>query len=238
MDQLYPFIVQLFYQLANAFFYPVAFGLLGLFAYSMLDLGKLFFAVWRRRSEPKTNLPALALALSNRLADAEWETGNGAARDLSENVALSHSLRRFWTRVEARLRSVDSTEDLDLWLDETLRGEEINITSRLDRSRAFVRIGPMLGLAGTIIPLGPALQELLGGNMVGMVNHLVVGFGAVVCGLVLSGIAYYVTLVRERWARVDIKEMEDLCELLMRKLQRLERQNPKEETKYASVRSA
>lgn len=92
-------------------------------------------------------------------------------------------------------------------------------------------------LAGTIIPLGPALQSLLGGDLTGMVNHLVVGFGAVVCGLVLSGIAYYVTLVRERWARVDLKEMEDLCELLMRNLQRRERweAEPKE-ARYARIR--
>ena len=72
----------------------------------------------------------------------------------------------------------------------------------------------MLGLAGTIIPLGPALQSLLGGDMAGMVSHLVVGFGAVVCGLAMSGIAYVVTLVREHWARLDPKEMENLCELL------------------------
>lgn len=54
---------------------------------------------------------------------------------------------------------------MDIWLEETLQQEEIEVTSRLDRSRALVRIGPMLGLAGTIIPLGPALQALLGGDM-------------------------------------------------------------------------
>jgi len=48
--------------------------------------------------------------------------------------------------------------------------------------------------------------------MAGMVNHLVVGFGAVVCGLVMSGVAYFITLVRERWTRVELKEMENLCE--------------------------
>jgi biopolymer transport protein ExbB/TolQ len=54
--------------------------------------------------------------------------------------------------------------------------------------------------------------------MAGMVNHLVVGFGAVVCGLMISGIAYAITLVRERWARVELKEMENLCELVLRAL--------------------
>jgi biopolymer transport protein ExbB/TolQ len=45
-----------------------------------------------------------------------------------------------------------------------------------------------------------------------------VGFGAVVCGLVMSGVAYFITLVRERWTRVELKEMENLCELTLRAL--------------------
>ncbi|MGC4083060.1 MAG: MotA/TolQ/ExbB proton channel family protein [Vicinamibacterales bacterium] len=87
-------------------------------------------------------------------------------------------------------RASGRTTTSNLWLDEALRREEIEMTTRLDRSRAFIRIGPMLGLAGTIIPLGPALQALLGGDIATMIDHLVVGFGAVVCGLVLSGVAY------------------------------------------------
>jgi hypothetical protein len=42
----------------------------------------------------------------------------------------------------------------------------------------------------------------------------------VVCGLVPSGAAYGIPLVRERWARIDLKEMENLCELVMRIEQR------------------
>lgn len=92
----------------------------------------------------------------------------------------------------------------------------------------------MLGLAGTIIPLGPALQALLGGDIATMIDHLVVGFGAVVCGLVLSGVAYYITLVRERWARIDVKDMEDLCELVMRALKR----HDTREVAHAGLRTA
>lgn len=237
MNQLYEAIVKLFYQLSNAFFWPVAIALLALFAYALLDLGTLLYALFQRSRAPRTDLQTLARTLMRRLARADEDV----SPNLLNGMALSPALQRFWQRVAQRLGDMDSTADLDLWLDETLRHEELERTTQLDRSRAFVRIGPMLGLAGTIIPLGPALQSLLGGDMASMVNHLVVGFGAVVCGLVLSGIAYYVTLIRERWARVDLKEMEDLCELLMRGLQRREPvpvqliQNHKE-ARYASVR--
>ena len=231
MSNLYGIVVQLFYQLANAFFWPVAIILLVLLTYSMIDLGRLWYAMWRRRHEPRTDLSALGATLAERLAQSRSVQATG----LLDGVRLSPALRRFWAQVQERLRGLESTQDLDLWLDEVLRGEEIDITTRLDRSRAFIRIGPMLGLSGTIIPLGPALQALLGGDIAGMVSHLVVGFGAVVCGLVLSGIAYYITLVRERWARIDIKDMEDLCELLMRHVKRYEE---KGEQPLADVRSA
>ena len=157
MTNLYQLTVTLFYQLANAFFWPVAVALLALLAITLIDLGGLFFTFWRKRRESRSDLPAIARAL------AQSETVEGALDD----VVLSPSLRRFWTKVEARLRETGSGANVDLWLEEVLQQEEIDVAGRLDRTRLFVRIGPMLGLAGTIIPLGPALRSLLGGDMAG-----------------------------------------------------------------------
>lgn len=210
MDSLYHSTTQLFYQLSNAFFWPVAVSLLILFGVSVLDLGALVVQGWRRARQPATDLEAVALVLLGGL-DA---TGDDALAGMD----MSPALRRFWTRVRAHLTNARSLDHIDLWMEEALQTEEIAVTSQLDLSRALIRIGPMLGLAGTIIPLGPALQSLLGGNMAEMVGHLVIGFGAVVLGLVMSGIAYANTLVRERWTRVQLKEMENLCELVIRGL--------------------
>jgi biopolymer transport protein ExbB/TolQ len=208
MTDLYQLTVSLFYQLANAFFWPVATALLALLSITLIDLGRLFFTFWRKHREPRSDLPAIARAL------AQTEVLEGAL----DHVVLSPSLRQFWKKLETRLKETGSGANVDLWLEEVLQQEEISVAGHLDRSRLFVRIGPMLGLCGTIIPLGPALHSLLGGDMVGMVNHLVVGFGAVVCGLVLSGVSYFITLVRERWTRVELKEMENLSELVLRTL--------------------
>ncbi len=206
----YATAVALFSQLANLFFWPVAIALLVLFTWALADVGRLLYQAWRRRREPSTELVDVAQRLKAQSLGGAWH------RPDLEGASMSPSLRRFWSLVEDRLAALDDDEHVDLWLDEVLQQEEVAISSSLDRSRAMVRIGPMLGLAGTIIPLGPALQSLLGGDMAAMVNHLVVGFGAVVCGLMLSGIAYGITLVRERWARVDLKDMENLCELIVR----------------------
>jgi biopolymer transport protein ExbB/TolQ len=213
MENAYAAFSQLFYHIANAFFWPVAAALLLLLPLSLADLGALLVEIWRRRRQSRTDLPAVARSLA-----AACSAASRRPADLRE-ISLSPSLRRFWSHLEGRLSQLTSREHLDLWLDEAFQTQEIAITARLDRTRALVRLGPMLGLAGTIIPLGPALQSLLGGDLAGMVQHLVIGFGAVVCGLTLSGVAYVTTLARERWARADLKEMENLCELILRYLQ-------------------
>jgi len=227
MTDLYTATTRLFYQLSIAFFWPVAIALLLLLVYSLADLGALFVQMWRNRRRATTDLAAVARAVFAGVREYD----DGLLPDLSA-APMSPSLRRFYDRLRRRLLELGSWEHIDIWLEETLQREEIEVTSRLDRSRAFIRIGPMLGLAGTIIPLGPALQSLLNGNMGEMVNHLVIGFGAVVVGLMMSGVSYFITLVRERWARVELKEMENLCELLMRGL------NRRQEDRYESFREA
>ena len=230
MNGLYESTTQLFYLIANAFFWPVAIALLGLFAWSLADLGALLVQWRRKRQEQSTDLSAVARALTAGLSNSHVA--------VLGQVKMSPSLSRFWNNVERRLREVGSSDNLDIWLEEALQQQEIDITSKLDRSRAFVRLGPMLGLAGTIIPLGPALQSLLAGDMAGMINHLVVGFGAVVCGLMLSGIAYVITLVRERWTRVELKEMENLCELILRALHKQSAHEMPEEAAIESLSEA
>jgi biopolymer transport protein ExbB/TolQ len=208
MTNVYRITITLFYHLANAFFWPVAATLLALMAFVWVDLGRALFTFYQKRRETRSDLSAIARAL------AQSKIGEGTG--VLDDVPLSPSLKRFWTKVEARLKNAGSSANLDLWLEEVLQQEEIAVANRLDRTRMFVRIGPMMGLCGTIIPLGPALQSLLGGDMASMVGHLVVGFGAVVCGLVMSGVSYFITLCRERWTRVELKEMENLCELVLR----------------------
>lgn len=210
MNSPYELTVQLFYQLSNLFFWPVSVALIVLFVWSLIELGRLLANAWQRRSDRRTDLNELNNALGGGFAAAALQQGR------LNGVPVSLALQRFWQALESKRAGMMNGDLQELILEQVLRAEESAITGRLDFSRALVLLGPMLGLAGTIIPLGPALQALLGGDMAVMVGHFVVGFGAVVCGLVMSGIAYVITLVRERWSRADLEEMEHLCEILAR----------------------
>ncbi|WP_246539522.1 MotA/TolQ/ExbB proton channel family protein [Telmatocola sphagniphila] len=72
----------------------------------------------------------------------------------------------------------------------------------------LTRVSPMLGLLGTLIPLGPALTGLSSGNVQQLSSNLVVAFAATVVGLVTSCISYGIGLVRRSWASRDLDNLE------------------------------
>lgn len=69
----------------------------------------------------------------------------------------------------------------------------------LEPERLASRIAPMLGLVGTMIPMGPALKSLSDGNLAQVSGSLTVAFSAVILALIAASITYWVANVRRRW---------------------------------------
>jgi hypothetical protein len=95
-----------------------------------------------------------------------------------------------------------------------LQEYEFYTIRRLERTRILVRIGPMLGLMGTLIPLAPALVGLASGDVVALSENLITAFSVTVIGLLIGGLAFLVSIIRDRLYSQDISDMEYLLELL------------------------
>jgi len=91
---------------------------------------------------------------------------------------------------------------------------EHDIAASIARHSFITRVGPMLGLMGTLIPLGPALTGLANGNMQTMASNLVVAFTTTVIGVLISGLAYGMALARRTWYARDFSDLETLCQKL------------------------
>ncbi|MFN3241074.1 MAG: MotA/TolQ/ExbB proton channel family protein [Planctomycetota bacterium] len=78
----------------------------------------------------------------------------------------------------------------------------------------LTRIGPMCGLIATLLPLGPALEALAGGELEDAATELTVAFTATVIGLLVSVAAYLIGLVRRTWYVRDYDRLEDLAHRL------------------------
>ena len=84
----------------------------------------------------------------------------------------------------------------------------------LDRLTLGVRLGPMLGLAGTLIPIGPALVALSTGDIETLARQLVVAFGTTVVGLLIGGGCYGLHTLRRGWLAQDLDDARYLLERL------------------------
>lgn len=85
---------------------------------------------------------------------------------------------------------------------------------RLGRTRLLVRIGPALGLMGTLIPLAPALDGLARGDVDTLAANLRVAFSVTVLGLFIGMVAFAVSLVRDRIYGQDYSDLEYVAALL------------------------
>jgi len=69
----------------------------------------------------------------------------------------------------------------------------------LQRTQTVSKVAPMLGLMGTLIPLGPGLISLGQGDTLTLSASLLVAFDTTVAGLVIALVTYVITKVRQRW---------------------------------------
>jgi biopolymer transport protein ExbB/TolQ len=90
----------------------------------------------------------------------------------------------------------------------TLADFDFGSMRKLERTRALVRVGPALGLMGTLIPLSPALAGLADGNVAQLSSNLRVAFSVTVVGLLIGAVAFVISLVRDRFYGQDLSDLE------------------------------
>ena len=80
--------------------------------------------------------------------------------------------------------------------------------SRIERADVFARIGPMLGLMGTLIPLGPGLAALGRGDVASLAQAVTVAFDTTVLGLLIGVVGFVLGRLRRRWYDATLTRLE------------------------------
>ena len=101
---------------------------------------------------------------------------------------------RFWGLKEMRKQSLDLVQ---------AHGRR-----RIERADLLARIAPMLGLMGTLIPLGPGLAGLGQGDLGALTDAIMIAFDTTVLGLLAGAIGFAIGRLRRRW----YDELMDLME--------------------------
>ena len=96
--------------------------------------------------------------------------------------------------------------------------EENKFAKTIEKTDVVTRIGPTLGLMGTLIPMGPGLAALGAGDVNTLANAIIVAFDTTVVGIGAGAVAYFVSTVRRRWYEEYLSNLDAIADALLDKL--------------------
>ncbi|MCX6372407.1 MAG: MotA/TolQ/ExbB proton channel family protein [Actinobacteria bacterium] len=206
---------QVIYDVSRVLLWPVLVAALVCLVWVLIESGFLLYELYLRfRYRDLDALEARTLRARRAFQDGKPRT---AYRYLQENN-YSIVVARFLFDL---IRNYQ-TERLAAKPLKLLQEYEFYTVKRLERTRILVRVGPILGLMGTLIPLSPALIGLANGDTTQLAESLTTAFSVTVLGLLIGGIAFVISIVRDRMYSQDISDMEYLLELLEGGTERLQ----------------
>jgi biopolymer transport protein ExbB/TolQ len=137
--------------------------------------------------------------------------GSLAAEALTQRKKLSKIRKELLKEVTGVAQERRETLAVRLVRAERARSEGIVKVSDI-----IVKLGPMFGLLGTLIPLGPGIIALGRGDTFTLSQSLLTAFDTTVAGLISAAVAFVISSIRKRWYTKHIvaleAEMEDLLD--------------------------
>ncbi len=193
-------IENVIFDIADALLYPVLIAALLSILFVVVELGALLAELRKRRGRGLARLEQGVEAIRAALGMGDTVTALSIARGLGYNGAMSDALAAI---IEQR-----GKPDAPDRIAKRMAEYDYRSMRRLERTRILVRMGPALGLMGTLIPLSPALAALAEGNVQRLTDDLRVAFSVTVAGLLIGMLAFIVSLVRDRLYAQDYSDVE------------------------------
>lgn len=194
------YISDILFWISTGLLVPVVILLIVLFVRALLLIGS-FFGQY------------LAIRKTEALLRAEFDVLDAAGIDGLDSRLPKKNPSLVVTYIRRVLRARESPARVQLLLSDF----EIAADKDLATSKTLTKMGPMLGLMGTLIPMGPALVGLSTGDISSMAYNMQVAFATTVVGLFASAIGVITLQIKQRWYVRDMGNLEFLADLLNEK---------------------
>jgi biopolymer transport protein ExbB/TolQ len=188
---------------------PVIIFLLLFALYAVITVGGLISEYTSRKKVPVKVIKDLIFSISRTKEISEIEDVIKTAqipknqKRVLVNIARSDELKK------------DSREAL---AEKLIENEEDIIEKKLQTTDIITKIGPTLGLMGTLIPMGPGLAALGSGDVTTLSNAIIVAFDTTVVGIGAGAVAYFVSKVRRRWYEQYLSNLDALSKAVLDRL--------------------
>lgn len=185
------YITDILYWISTGLLVPVILLLIYFFIRALLLVGG-FFGQYLDLQKNQARLRPLIDALDcdnlDRLAEALPKKNRSISVDYMKRMLEADD---DMTRVEKLLSDFELEAEKDMELPKTL-----------------AKMGPMLGLMGTLIPMGPALVGLANGDIASMAYNMQVAFATTVVGLFSSAVGFMARQAKQCWYLRDLNDLE------------------------------
>lgn len=197
-------ISKVLFWVANSLLIPDIIILLFLFARSLLLIGSFYnqFMV-KRKNDSKIN---------NLIKNLTYSTIDELKSVLPEK---DNSLFIKY------LRDLLTTTPSEAYSDFLISNFESEAEKDTSLSKLLAKMGPVLGLIGTLIAMSPALVGLSTGDIAGMAYNMQVVFATTVVGLVVSAVGLVTLQFKQRWYAKDVNNLDYVSRILTEKQEQL-----------------
>ena len=93
--------------------------------------------------------------------------------------------------------------------------EEDKTLDNLQKTDIIARIGPTLGLMGTLIPMGPGLAALGAGDINTLASSLTVAFNTTIVGIGSGALCYVLGKIRSGWYDRYLSDLDALIDAVL-----------------------
>lgn len=99
-----------------------------------------------------------------------------------------------------------------------LEGEDAYYDRILHVTDTVAKLGPMFGLLGTLIPLGPGIMALGRGDTATLSASMSVAFDTTIVGLITAAVCAVISGIRRRWYNAEIADVEAVMEGVLQEM--------------------
>ncbi|WP_406532203.1 MotA/TolQ/ExbB proton channel family protein [Methanobrevibacter sp.] len=185
---------------------PVLIILLVIVIISIISLGGLIAEYTSRRKVPVGTIRDLIYEI-NAAGSVE------ELKNIISNAKIPKSQRKVLTEI-ASSQSLGKTSREAL-ARKLYEFEEEKTMEKLKKTDIITRIGPTLGLMGTLIPMGPGLAALGAGDINTLASSLTVAFNTTIVGIGSGALCYVIGKIRASWYDRYLSDLDALIDSVL-----------------------
>jgi biopolymer transport protein ExbB/TolQ len=206
MDYITDSLDSIMRTIASSLNYPVIAVLIILVAAVIVILGTLIVEIFTEHRRLKVKMPQLVDSIRNSSSAEE------VAAVINKSGLLKSQKRIL---LELQKHPGLSFDQHQAMADRLVEEEQSKYELRVLITDLISKLGPMFGLLGTLIPLGPGIIALGQGNTYTLSQSLMTAFDTTILGLITAAFAMVISTIRKRWYANYMSVLETLVDCML-----------------------